>query len=290
MVSADNLYERSTPSKFKFYLLEAITFLVILLIGLDVLPGTRETLKATDTEDLDFNPEEQAEYVKENQTFLFKRTFRYPAGDTLVQFLFKELEVNAAMVRGWGLLNLHVEKTNKQTYHVRVGNKMDGPTYRLSVEPRTVRYVGKGVYRQNYLPFAIEGSALMELDWIPTQDTEAVLMTATLRLRPTSEMLHLLGTLMYPLAHSALEDALDRVIRLGRTLAITIRNHPIATTERLRSIDESYARRWQQYINSSRSFETTRPYGPSVVESRSILSTVFLDQIDRSRTVSDTRP
>jgi hypothetical protein len=220
---------------------------VIILILFSSLTVSVPSLLASDTSSLDFEPHEQAQHLKKNHTFRLERSFRHPASDTLVRFLFEKLDVNAATVRGWHLLDLHASRIDTRIYRVRVGNRMEGTTYKLGVESGRARYVGQGIYRQDYLPFAIEGAALMDLEWNPLPDTAAVKITATLRLRPTSEVLHLIGTLLHPVAKSALHDALDRVIDIGRSQARIIRKHPTRTTERLRRIDEAYARTWNDF-------------------------------------------
>ncbi len=205
-------------------------------------------VRAVDTSSLGFDPENHADHLRKHYTFNLKRTFQYPAGDTLVQFLFARPEVNADMVRSWNLFSLHVNRIDTRLYHARVKNQMDGLAYKLTVDEGRVRYIGQGMYREDFLPVPIEGHALVELKWEPIPDTENVQMTANLRLRPASEVLHLIGTILHPLARNTLDEALHRLIENGKKLARTLHENPEETTERLRSIDKSHARSWKMFI------------------------------------------
>lgn len=230
-----------------------VSFLIVSLILTCSTVEAGSPRNNSETPPFDFEPEPRARHLEKNHTFRLRRTFRFPAPDELVQFLFEHPEVNASMVRAWNLLSLHVKVRGNRTYYTRIGQKLKGPMYKLLVESGSVQYVGKGLYRQDYLPFAIEGSALMELSWEPVKGGDTVDIKADLRLRPTSEVLHLIGTLLHPVAKAAFNDALTDLITLGTTLAKKLRNHPDETYERLKSRDETSATRWKEFLERDQS-------------------------------------
>lgn len=228
----------------EIYFTIALFFLLIAIR----LPAIAYTYDSTLSES---TAQETAQLLADNPTYVVERTFRYPARDQLILYLFHHLEMAGAMTRAWNFTDLEIKNTGDRIYSTRIKTKMEGTCYQMNLESGHLKYVGLGTYRSSNLPFNIYGAAMIEVTWKELKNENGVKMSARLSLRPTSEILHLIGYVLSPIVHSELEDGLKKVVQLGRNVGDRISNKPIETVHRLKSERRIYARQWSDYLDQS---------------------------------------
>lgn len=221
-------------------------FVVVFLVSL-ASPGFTYTFEKTLTRT---EADSKLAVLQGDSTYTATRTVHFPAEDDLLLFLFRHLEFTGSVARVWNISELTVVKRTDRSFSCRIGESMEGPTYRFVLGNGHVEYIGMGTYRSYYLPITVNGEASIDLQWKDLEQQHGVDMTAELTLRPTNEVLQLISTALYPLVRSQLNGAFEQVIQLGKDLANRLNDKPIETLEKLRAENKSHARLWKQYLKN----------------------------------------
>lgn len=193
-----------------------------------------------------------AERLRRTPTFDISDTYVFPAHGAFLYFLFENLDASGSMARATGIVNLRVRRRGTKSYSARTRRDLEGHCYRLALERGHTRYVGRGTYRQKYVPFAIRGSTLIDVNWIPRREGNGVLLRVRLRLIPANDLVDLIGTVFRPIVRLALSDLLDRIIQVGREFTQSVLDRPGKLLLRLRLMNVEHAKRWEQYLETHR--------------------------------------
>lgn len=188
--------------------------------------------------------------LERNPIFDLSDTYVLPASDTFLVFLFRNLEVAGSLARATNTVNLRIEQRGRNSFSARTRRVLEGHCYRHRVDSGSTRFIGRGTYRQDYVPFAIRGLALVDLRWRPRKDEDGLVLNVRLRVTPASNLIRVVGTVFYPLVNFALRDVLERVVNVGRRIASIARHYPRWTLLKLEVMNSEHADRWRRFLKT----------------------------------------
>lgn len=213
----------------------------MILVMLTVLPLFKAPVHAQPE---NFN----SESFKTYSTIKVEQSFDLPTNRRTIHFLLSHLDLTCAIIRGWDLEAFRARQLRPGHYRARDGAGLKGIIRELNKTDTSFSFFGKGRYQSSSLPLTLRGKALAEIGF-QGSNSDTTTITGRLHVKANNTVVHLMSQVFYPLLTSLARAKTEHLTKIAKKTINKLTRHPSKTRQRLRTIDQEYARQWEDFLS-----------------------------------------